>query len=227
MRAALFLLLIFATAVPLRAQDRASVREGARLYREGRYAEAAEAFKKVSPAQGWGAAAAYNLGAALYSSGQYEASRTATEAALKAAPTSQAKADAHYNVGNAFAAEKKWAEAVSAYKASLRADPTDRAARYNLSYALAKLKQQQNQQQQQQQQKDQENEKNQRQEQQQQSQQQQNNERKKEEQEQQYSSPVPRQQAEAMLNALRQKEGQVRDRMQKASAMPVNTDKDW
>ena len=48
-----------------------------------------------------------------------------------------------HNMGNTLMKSNQYKEAVDAYKESLRINPQDQDTRYNLAYALEKLKQQQ------------------------------------------------------------------------------------
>ena len=61
----------------------------------------------------------------------------------------EAKQNAYYNLGNSLLKGNKYEESVDAYKNALKLNPKDDQSRYNLSYALSKLRQQQQQQQQQ------------------------------------------------------------------------------
>ncbi|MEN9001685.1 MAG: tetratricopeptide repeat protein, partial [Flavobacteriales bacterium] len=60
--------------------------------------------------------------------------------ALSDAKTKLEKSVAHYNTGNAYLEQKKLKESIESYKDALRNNPMDEDARYNLSYALLKLK---------------------------------------------------------------------------------------
>ncbi len=55
------------------------------------------------------------------------------------------KAKAYHNLGNTFMQQQDFQKAAKQYKDALRNDPTNENARYNLAYALDKLKNQQNQ----------------------------------------------------------------------------------
>ena len=71
------------------------------------------------------------------------------------------KAKAYHNLGNTFMQQQDFQKAAKQYKDALRNDPTNENARYNLAYALDKLKNQQNQNQDQQNQDQNENQENQ------------------------------------------------------------------
>src|SRR5690606_3475462 len=78
-----------------------------------------------------------------YQQKNYEASRKAYENYLKKADNPTIKSSTAYNIGNTYMAEQQWKKAVASYKDALRKNPQDVDAKYNLSYALEKMKQQQ------------------------------------------------------------------------------------
>jgi tetratricopeptide (TPR) repeat protein len=137
---------------------------------------------------------------------------------------------ANYNTGNTYMSEQQWQQAVDAYKQALRKNPQDADAKYNLSYALAKLKKdqqggggkdkQQNKDKDQQQ-KDQQNNKDK------QNKEQQDKEGDKQQRPQPQESKISEQQADNLLKALQQDERKVQDKMQQGKGSPVKMEKDW
>ncbi|GAB5464888.1 MAG: hypothetical protein Kapaf2KO_03240 [Candidatus Kapaibacteriales bacterium] len=81
----------------------------------------------------------YNLGNSHYRGGDYQ---KAYDSYLD---MGDIDADGHFNRGNAMMGLQKYDKAVEAFKEALKLNPKDQDAKYNLSYALEKLKQQQNQ----------------------------------------------------------------------------------
>jgi tetratricopeptide (TPR) repeat protein len=82
------------------------------------------------------AAAAYNLGNAIYKQKQPSEAKYAYVNAIKAAKDKKQKHMAYHNMGNVLMSEKNYEGAVDAYKNALRNNPQDEETRYN--YALAK-----------------------------------------------------------------------------------------
>lgn len=207
------------------------VSKGNEEYEKKRYRNAESAYRKALEKDAKQYQGNYNLGNALYRQNKYE---EATQQYLNAATTSndqQRQARAMYNMGNSFLKAQKYQESIEAYKKALRINPDDEDARYNLSYALQKLKQQQ-QQQKQDQQKDQQKKDQQKQEQQnQQKPDQPKQDQQQQQQNQQKPQPQPkisREEAERMLRALKNDEKDLHK--EKAKKFPVSTsglEKNW
>jgi len=212
---------VMASAVGARAQD-ADIRRGNAAYRKGDYNAAAEAYRQALSADSTDVRARFNRGAALYQQKKWEEARKALSAAAAAPANPAARAAASYNIGNAWASEEQWQQAVDAYRDALRRQPGDAAAQYNLSYALAKLKQQQDQQKQ----NDKKDDQKQQQQPQQSPQQQRPQERRPEEQKP-APGAMPKEQAERVLAALREQEKKQREKQRDAQPSGVRVEKDW
>lgn len=233
-------------------QPKQEVREGNKLYKEQKYKEAAEHYRKAVQKQSNYIPGLFNLGNSQYKQQQFEASRKVFEGTAKTATEKTEQAAAHYNIGNTYLEEKKYKEAVEAYKNALRKNPQDEQAKYNLSYALEMLKNQQggggddknknedkkDQQNQDKQDKQDENKDNKNEEkkddkQEQQDKQQQDQQDKQQEQEEKEKRPQPQpsklseQQAEQLLNALQQEEKKLQDKLKQGKAVPIKVEKDW
>jgi len=213
--------------------------DGNKAYQQQNYKQASIDYAKALQKDPNNVPGIFNLGNSLYQQKQYDSSRRVMESAAKAAPTREGKAQANYNIGNTYLSQRKWDEAINAYKQTLRNNPQDADAKYNLSYANAMKKKDQQQQQQDKDKKDQK-----------QQDQQKKDEKKddkkdkkdqdqnkdgdkKEEQKKDQQQPQPdpskmsEQAAEQALNALRQKENALQDKMKKEKGVPVHMQKDW
>ncbi len=133
--------------------------KGNRLYREGRYAEAVEAYRQAIEAGEVSPEVQYNLGTALLQLHRYQEAEQAFQAALSAVEPSL-RERTFYNLGNRFleagrtskdpeATQQLLDAAVQAYKQTLRLTPRDSAAKWNLELALREQKEQPKQQKQQ------------------------------------------------------------------------------
>lgn len=227
---------ILLMSIPAKAQERKLVRKGNELYAQQKYAEAAKAYQEALKKQPTFTPGAFNLGNALVQQKQYEAARKVMSNAAKTTKDPMLQSGANYNTGNTYMSEQQWQQAVDAYKQALRKNPRDVDAKYNLSYALAKLKKDQqqgggggkdnqqnkdkDQQQKDQQQKDKQGK-----------QQQQDQGDDKEQHQQQRPQPqqskISEQQADNLLKALQQDERKVQDKMQQGKAVPIKMEKDW
>ncbi|MCO5263578.1 tetratricopeptide repeat protein [Lentimicrobium sp.] len=205
------------------------IRKGNKLYENGKYKEAEIDYRKAMEAAPASAKSNFNLGNALYRQENYEeAEQGFINAAGLFKPNEQvAKAGVLHNLGNTYLKAEKYQESVEAYKQALRLNPDDEDTRYNLAYARRKLMQQQQQQQQQQQnndkqddQKDQEN---------QQPRQDQSDQQDQKDQQQQQKPQISKQDAERMLQALKNDEQKTLDKVnkQKVKAVPSQVEKDW
>lgn len=176
----------------------------------------------------------YNLGNALYRQNKYEEAgqQYLNAAANNTDPARQAKA--MYNMGNALLKAEKYQESIEAYKKALRLNPDDEDARYNLSYALQKLKQQQQQQNQDKQNQDKQNQDKQKQDQQKQNQDQQKQDQQKQQQQeqqkqqQQKQPKLSKEEAERMLRALKNDEKDLqKEKAKRFPASNINPEKNW
>ncbi len=191
----------------------------------------------------------YNIGSALSKDEGYE---QAVEKLTRALNTTDIglEASVHYNLGNTHYWMGDYQKAITSYENSLRINPDDMDAKYNLELARRMLKenmdkeckqpqdqQQQQQEQQEQQQQDQNEDQQQEQEQQQQQdeqQQQEQDEQQQQEQDKQQQQPdqldekeISREDAERILNALRDDEEDVQKKIKRKVKAKPYTGKDW
>jgi tetratricopeptide (TPR) repeat protein len=218
---------------------RSHVSEGNKAYGKSKYTDAEVEYKKALEKDNKSKEAQFNLGNAYYKQQRFdEAVREYgnTNAAMK---SKEERAVASYNIGNSFYQSNKYKEAVDAYKQSLRLNPNDDDARYNLQMAREKMRQQeeqkkQNKDQKQDQKKDQQQQ-NQQKNQQQNDQQQNQREQQKQEQAKQdqtrqqvqKKNQMPKQEADRILEAMRNNEKEVQKNLRKREAVKVKVEKDW
>ena len=210
--------------------DRQLIREGNRLYRSGKYAQAETAYRKAVSKNQQNARAVYNLGCALMKQNNDSA---AIEQFTKAAEMDADKANralAYHNMGVMYQQKKNYQEAIRAYQDALRNNPKDADSRYNL--ALCKRQQQKQQQQKQQQQqdnKDQQKDKNKDKNQQKDKDKKQNQQQDKKNQQQKPKEQMSKENAEQLLNAAMQQEKETQQRLKKAMQQPQRRklEKNW
>ncbi len=119
------------------------VERGNRLYREGRYAEAVEAYEEALRDGDDSPVLRYNLGTALLRLGRRSEAEPHLRAALQGTQA-LLRQHASYNLGNRWLDEGRASPealqalnaAVEAYKEALRLDPADADAKWNLELAL-------------------------------------------------------------------------------------------
>lgn len=141
--------------------ERSQLRKGNRAFESGDYSSSEKAYRGVVGKNEYNPKGHYNLGNALYvmAPDSMETAASHFEKAANYSEDDQARARAYHNLGNAYLNHGKYQESVDAYKKALRLNSKDEDTRYNLAYALEKLRQQQQQEQNQDQNQDQDQDK--------------------------------------------------------------------
>ena len=243
----LLMSLLILPGLSIAQEARSLTRRGNSFYEDSKFKEAEINYRKAEKKDSNSIRANYNLGNSLYKQDNFKEALQYYQSAVKSAagkhsvkPSTMAKN--MYNMGNTLLKSNQYKEAVDAYKQSLRINSQDPDARYNLTYALQKLKQQQQQQNknkqgndkdknkddksgknQDQNKKDDQNKK------QDQNKQDQQNDKNNQQQNQQQPNKLSKDDAQRMLDALKNDEQKTLDKLrkQKAKAAPVYIEKDW
>ncbi len=205
---------------------RSLVNGGNDLYKEQKYGDAEANYRKALEKERGLVEGHYNLGNALYKEGKLDESLTEFEQAASKTDRKSVQARAMYNRGNSLVKSGKYQDAISSYIDALKINPSDQDTKYNLSYALTKLRQQQQQQNQQQKQQNNKDQDKQNQQQQQQNQQQQQQDQ-KQQQPQQQEKRMSKQEAERILDVVKNSERDVQKKLRVRQATRAKTDKDW
>ncbi|MGE5398938.1 MAG: tetratricopeptide repeat protein [Ignavibacteriales bacterium] len=236
---------------------RGLVNDGVELYNKQKYSDSEVNFKKGVEKVPNNFNAYFNLGDAQYKQERYDEALKTYQQALSKTTDKSLKAKTFHNIGNSLLKSQKLQESVDAYKKALRLNPNDQETKYNLSYALNLLKQKndkkqdqknnqqdknkdnknqnnkndQNKQDQnkQNQNKDQQkNDQNQNQNQQaQQDNTRQQNKQNQQQDQQQDKNKMSREEAQRILNALKNNELDLQKKLRKHEGRPIKTDKDW
>ena len=192
--------------LPARAAAPGEVAEGNRLYAEGKFEEALNAYHRAAQDEPDSPRIFFNLGDALYRLGRHRESDDLFRKVGRARESSPAlAAGAWYNLGNSLLEQENLEESLQAYRRAIEADPADLDAKYNYEVALLRQQQQQQQQQQKQQKQEQQEQE------QEQEQQQEQEQEKEQEQEQQQEK---QQQQEQQQDQQQQQEQQSQERQQ-------------
>ena len=126
-------------------KEKKYIHKGNQLYQQQKYAEAEASYRQSVDKTKESVAGNFNLGDALYKQKKFDnAAQKFTEIAATSS-NKAVKAQAYHNLGNSLLESKKLEESIEAYKKSLMNNPKDDQTRYNLAYAQEKLKQQQQQ----------------------------------------------------------------------------------
>ena len=229
-------LALFIPAEVVAQRGRGPVRDGNRLFNEGRFEEARERYLDALRESPTSPLIRFNEGNALYESAEFRQALDAYQQAITTEdPSLQAKA--WYNLGNALYRQQMLQESVEAYRQALRSDPTDPDAKHNLEWVLKQMEQQQNQSDQNQNQDQQQDDQQEQQDQQDQDQDQEQQQGDQPEQptlndeadgQQQQGEPPPmsREEAERLLNAIDENPNEVR-RPPPARARGARPKKRW
>lgn len=247
----LFQLMLLLVMNAFGQQEHRYLRKGNKQYeKHGDYKEAEIDYRKALNINSNNLTGIFNLGDALYQQKQYSDAADQFQRVAESTKDKTLKAKAYHNLGNSLLKQNKYKESVEAYENALRQNPSDMNTKYNLSYALSKLKEQQkkNQQNKQNKKNQNQNKKNQnkqkqnqnkqnqqkkqgnkKQQQQQQQQQNKNGNKKKQQQAQANPQEISKKDAEQILKALQSQEKAVQLKMMKkrAKGHPVKTQKNW
>jgi Ca-activated chloride channel homolog len=227
----LLILIIFATSVMGYSQnEKKFIREGNKQYNQKNYNEAEVNYRKSLQNDSNYFKGKYNLANTMYKQKNYDEAARLYSSIAEQEKDNKIKAKVYHNLGNTFLQKKEYDKSIEAYKQALKNNPTDIDTKYNLSYALQMLRQQQNQ-------KNKDNKDNkdkkddkdkQKQE---QNKQDQNQDKKenKQQQQQQQQKDVKKEEAERMLDALKNSEKKTMDKVKKQKVVNarVKIEKDW
>lgn len=235
--------IISLTALPLFGQSFRSLNnDGVDQFQEKKYTDAEINFRKgieKSPDKYKGH---FNLGDNYYKQGKYDEAIKSYKNAFGKASDNEERASALHNIGNSLLKKGEFEESINSYKNSLKLNPKDKDTKYNLSYALNMLKNQQNKDKnknkndkqkdqdkkdkndnKQDQNKDKQDQKNQ----QNKDDQKKNDQKQQQDQQKQPEPKVKKEEAERILEALKNNEQDLQKKLRKKVAVKVKTDKDW
>ena len=238
----IFIIVFGLSAIAYSQSLRSLVNKGVDLYKEGKPSDAEVNFKKGLEKAPKNYIANFNLGDAYFKQNKFAEAIKSYQKALAESKTNNQKALVYHNIGNSLFKDKKIDQSIAAYTQSLKLNPNDQDTKYNLSYALSqkndqkknknknkndkdkdKNKNNKNKDNKNQQNKDQ-NKKDQNKQQNQQNKEQQNNQQK---QQQSQKNQISKSEAEKILNALKNNEQALQQKLRKHTGKPIKTSKDW
>src|SRR5690554_6264162 len=218
-------------------KGRPAIKEGDKAYQKRDYYAAQESYKKADEHLSDMLFLKFRSGNVAYRNEQLNESKSFYQSLLKNEDLKASdQFSAHYNLGNVSLKEEDWDTAIEMYKNALKLKPNDRDAKYNLSYALMKkqsseddndeVNEEEEDKDEDDQDNDQDNDQNNDQDDDQG--QDQDNQSQKEQEKPQNNSKLTPEQAERLLQALREEEKNILDNQEekKGSGQRV-LDKDW
>lgn len=227
MRKFLFIIItVFIAAGASAQQERKHIRQGVKDYESSDFGNAEVNFRKALDEKKYSWEASYNTGNALYKQDKPEDAAEMYNELLKSETNKDRKADLYYNLGNTYLKKQEFQKSIDAYRNALRAKPDDEDARYNLAYAMSMLQQQEEQQNNQDQQQDQDSKED---EKDQEEQKDQNQNEQDDQQQPEEREGLSKEEAEAILKAIEDREKEVKEEAEKKRARAIATpnEKDW
>jgi len=238
------LLILLLVSSGFSQSNRSTLNEGVDKYDEKKYTDAEVDFRKVVESSPKSFEANYNLGNTYYKQEKYDEAIKSYQSAFENAKDNESRAKIFHNVGNSLLKSNKIEQSVEAYKTALKYNPNDQDTKYNLSYALEMLKNKdknkqdkndqnkndqnkQDQQQQQNQNQDQQNKDQNKQDQQQQPKDQEAKQDNTKQPQQQKEQKISKDEAQRILDALKNNEKDLQKQLRKVKAKVRKTDKDW
>jgi tetratricopeptide (TPR) repeat protein len=211
------------------AQSKRSLNnDGVDLYSQKKYTDSEVKFKKGLEKDPKMFEGHFNVGDSYFKQGRYDEAIQSYKNSLQFTNDKSDQAKVYHNIGNALLKSQKYKESISAYANALKIKPKDDDTKYNLSYALNMMKQNENKQQNK---NDKNKDKNKDQKQNQNQQNQDNkkdkNKDKQNQPQQQPKNQISKEDAQRILDALKNKESDVQKKLRKQKGKPVATDKDW
>ncbi|MBP7400664.1 MAG: tetratricopeptide repeat protein [Chitinophagales bacterium] len=244
----LFLILAFAITTSCIAQkENRYIDKGNKAFENNNYTDAENDYKTAITENPESVAGKYNLGNTYYKQQNFEESLKQYQAIAKTSLDPGIRSKAYHNMGNAYMEMQDYEKSVNAYKNALKSNPNDMDTKYNLAYALSKLKQEQQQQQQNQDDKNQDKKDQDKQDKQNQDQQnqddknkdqqdknkqdQQNQEQQNKDEQQQKTQPkkYTPEELERIMQTLNNQDKKIQDKVNQQKTQPVRVqgEKDW
>jgi Ca-activated chloride channel homolog len=222
------LTVIFISLYGFAQKDVKLLRQGNKLYDQGKYKEAEMDYRKVLEINKESDKGKFNLGTAVYKEKNFNEATKIFEDLSGKQLDKTTKAKAYHNYGNSLLESKQYEQSIAAYKNSLLNNPADKDTKYNLEYAKLMLKKQQQQQQQNQQDKKQDKKDQDKKNQDNQNKEQQNKDQNKN-QSQDQNKKISKEDAERMLEALKNDEKKTMAKLKKSKAKVQQSviEKDW
>jgi tetratricopeptide (TPR) repeat protein len=219
---------VFVGKETLPQKENSLLRQGNRKFEKGEYKEAEKDYRKALELNNQSVKGQFNLGTAVYRNNNYEEAVKIYGNLADKKSDRDVQAKVLHNLGNSYLQSKEYEKSIATYKESLLNDPKNLDTKYNLEYAKMMLKKQQEQQNKNDQDKKDEK-KDQQDKQDKQDQQQEQNQKNDEQKQPQDQKKISKDDAERMLEALKNDEKKTMQKVkkQKAKVQVVGIEKDW
>lgn len=220
----LVILMVCSCMLSYAQKENKLLRKGNSEFEKGNFKEAEKDYRKALELNKESVKGQFNLGTAVYKNNNFEESAKLYGSMAEKKQDRETQAKIFHNLGNSLLQSKEYEKSISAYKHSLMNDPKNRDTKYNLEYAKMMLKKQQQQQQQNKDNKDKQDEKKD-----QQQNQNQKNDNKDQQKPPQDQKKISKEDADRMLEALKNDEKKTMQKVkkQKANVQVTGVEKDW
>ena len=226
-RSLFFLAVLLISKLSFAQSKRELNNDGVDLYKSKKFADSEVKFKKGLEKDPEMFQGHFNLGDAYYKQSRYDEAIQSYKNSLQFTEDKENQSKVYHNIGNSLLKQQKYQESIGAYKNALKQNPDDLETKYNLSYALNMMKQDQ---QKNKNDKNKDKNKDQQKDQQQQNQDQKDQNKDKQQnqqQQQQQKNQISKEEAQRILEALKNNETNTQKKLRKVKGKPVVTDKDW
>ncbi|MGI6718136.1 MAG: tetratricopeptide repeat protein [Bacteroidales bacterium] len=205
------------------------IRKGNRQYKKEDFKDSEISYRKSLEEDKNNNKAMFNLGDALFEQGKFDEASKYFEVVGATEEDNKLKSNSYYNLGNAFYESQQYNEAINSYKKSLILNPENQDARYNLAMAQRMLQLSQNNQSLSSGNNNEDKDDDKKQEQQQQQQQEQQEQQEQEKQQEQQQQKISAEDAEKILDALKNEEQEALKRSNKKldEGKKSYIEKDW
>jgi tetratricopeptide (TPR) repeat protein len=138
----LLLLLIVNCGLAFAQNDRTFIRQGNKLYRSQKWAQAETQYRKAISKNAKNTQALYNLGCALMMQQKDSMAMVQYQHAAQEETNVLRRSKSYHNMGVIMQNHREYAKAIECYKMALRCNPQDNETRYNLALCKKLLKNQ-------------------------------------------------------------------------------------
>jgi tetratricopeptide (TPR) repeat protein len=138
----LLLLLIVNSGLAFAQNDRTFIRQGNKLYRSQKWAQAETQYRKAISKNAKNTQALYNLGCALMMQQKDSMAMVQYQHAAQEETNVLRRSKSYHNMGVIMQNHREYAKAIECYKMALRCNPQDNETRYNLALCKKLLKNQ-------------------------------------------------------------------------------------
>ena len=138
----LLLFLIVNSGLAFAQNDRTFIRQGNKLYRSQKWAQAETQYRKAISKNAKNTQALYNLGCALMMQQKDSMAMVQSQHAAQEATNVLRRSKSYHNMGVIMQNHREYAKAIECYKMALRCNPQDNETRYNLALCKKLLKNQ-------------------------------------------------------------------------------------